>query len=78
MITAYKIKKCAGLDTRELEQALNFMHPEDTIKDSKFLGITNSKRFAYEVLYFDNNLGEDAYTKIFVDLDFNEVPYADY
>jgi hypothetical protein len=78
MITAYKIKKCAGLDTRELEQALNFMHPNDRIKDSKFLGITNGKQFAYEVLYFDNNLGEDAYTKIFVDLDCNEEPYADY
>jgi len=78
MITAYKIKKCANLDTRELEQALNFMHPKDRIKDSKFLGITNGKQFAYEVLFFDNKLGEDAYTKIFVDLDFNEELYADY
>jgi hypothetical protein len=78
MITAYKIKKCGNLDTRELEQALNFMHPKDRIKDSKFLGITNGKQFAYEVLYFDTERGEDCYTKIFVDLDFNEEPYADY
>ena len=78
MITAYKIKKCGNLDTRELEQALNFMHPKDRIKDSKFLGITNGKQFAYEVLFFDTERGEDCYTKIFVDLDFNEEPYADY
>jgi len=78
MITDYKIKKCMYLTTSQLEKALNFMHPRDRIKDSKFLGITNGKQFAYEVLYFDNNLGEDAYTKIFVDLEANEEPYADY
>ncbi len=78
MITAYKIKKCANLDTRELEKALQFMYPEDTIKESKFLGITNGKQFCYDVLYFDDNLGQDAHTKIFVDLDCNDEPYAEY
>jgi hypothetical protein len=78
MITADKIRKLAYLSTIELEQALNYIYPEDRIKSAKFLGITNGKQFCYEVLYFDNNLGEDAYTKVFADLDYNEVPYAEY
>jgi len=78
MITDYKIKRCMYLDTPALEKALNFMHPKDRIKESKFLGITNGRQFCYEILFFDENMGEDAYTKVFVDLDFNDVPYADY
>jgi hypothetical protein len=78
MITDYKIKRCMYLDTPALQKALNFMYPGDTIKESKFLGITNGKQFCYEILYFDDNIGEDAYTKVFVDLDCNDVPYAEY
>ena len=78
MITDYKIKRCMYLSTPELEKALNSMYPEDRLISSKFLGITNGKQFCYEVLYFDDNLGENAYTKVFVDLDYNDVPYAEY
>lgn len=78
MITDYKIKKCMFLTLDQLQSALNFMYPQDTIKQHRFLGITNAKQFCYEVLYFDEHLGEDAYTKVFVDLDFNDVPYAEY
>ena len=78
MITDYKIKRCMYLDTPALQQALNFMYPKDMIKESRFLGITNGKQFCYEILYFDEHLGEDAFTKVFVDLDFNDVPYAEY
>ena len=78
MITDYKIKRCMYLDTPALQKALNFMYPEDEIKESKFLGITNGKQFCYEILYFDEDLGENAFTKVFVDLDCNDVPYAEY
>lgn len=78
MITDYKIKKCMFLTLDQLQSALNFMYPEDKIKEHRFLGITNAKQFCYEVKYFDEHLGEDAFTKVFVDLDFNDVPYAEY
>ena len=78
MITDYKIKRCMYLDTRALERAIQYTHPKETIKESKFLGITNGKKFCYEVLYFDNTIGGDAYTKVFVDLDFNDEPYAEF
>ena len=78
MITAFKINRCANLDTISLEKALNFMYPKDVIKDSKFLGITNGKKFCYEVLFFDEHLSKDCTTKVFVDLDFNDEVYAEY
>ena len=78
MITVYKINRCMYLDTPALQQALSYKYPKDTIKESKFLGITNGRQFCYEILYFDEHLGEDAYTKVFVDLDFNDQPYAEY
>ena len=78
MITTYKINRCMYLDTPALQKVLNFKYPKDTIKESKFLGITNGKQFCYEVLYFDEHLDEDCYTKVFVDLDCNDEPYAEY
>ena len=41
-------------------------YKKDSFKEAKFLGITNGGQYCYEVLYFDNVLGEDAYTKVFV------------
>ena len=78
MITAFKINRCMYLDTPALEKVLRLSYPKDEVKESKFLGITNGQQFCYEVLYFDNNLGEDARAKLFVDLDCNDEPYADY
>lgn len=78
MITAYKINKLLGLDVRALERAIQKNYPEDKFLESRFLGITNAKQFCYEVLYFDNNLGENCFTKVFVDLDTTENPIADY
>lgn len=78
MITEYKIRKLAYLDTHSLEKAVQKNHPEDKFIQSKFLGITNGKQFCYEVLYFDTHFGENAYTKLFVDLDTSEEPVADY
>lgn len=78
MITDYKIKRCMYLDTPALQKALNYMYPEDKIKESKFLGITNGRQFCYEILFFDEETQQDAYTKVFVDLDFNDEPYAEY
>jgi len=78
MITEYKIRKLAYLDTQSLEKAVQKNYPEDRFIQSKFLGITNGKQFCYEVLYFDLDMGENAYTKLFVDLDTSEEPVADY
>ena len=66
------------LDTPALEKALNFMYPKDKIKESKFLGITNGGQFCYEIMYFDEEQDSYCYTKLFVDLDCNDEPYADY
>lgn len=80
MITSRKIDKCMYLGTRELEQALRLKNPRDRyrISDSRFIGITNSRKFCYEIMRFDTDLGEMVNTKIFVDLDNNDRPYADY
>ena len=78
MITYYKIDKLRALDPVAIMRALAKNGHTDTIKETKFLGITNGRQFCYEVLYFDNKFGEDTYTKVFVDLDTDEQPIADY
>lgn len=78
MITEYKIRKLAYLNTMQVESALRKNYPKDTVKESKFLGITNGKQFCYEILYFDTDLGENAFTKVFVDLNASEEPIAEY
>ena len=78
MITEYKIRKLAYLDTQTLESALQKNYPEDRIIKSRFLGITNGQQFCYEILYFDEDLGENAFTKVFVDLNPSEEPAAEY
>jgi len=79
MITAFKINKCMGLDTRALERAMSRTGYKGVkFKDSNFLGITNGKQFCYEVLYFDDSIGEDAYTKVFVDLTAQDQVVAEY
>jgi hypothetical protein len=78
MITYYKIEKLMGLSSEALMRALAKNGHTDTIKETKFLGITNGRQFCYEILYFDPKFGEDAYTKVFVDLDTDEQPIADF
>jgi hypothetical protein len=80
MITNYKIDKLMYLETNALAVALanGGYKDSDSIKSSRFLGITNGKQFCYEILYFDDTLEQDAYTKVFVDLDSNELPVASY
>jgi len=78
MITYYKIEKLMGLTSEALMRALAKNGHTDTIKETKFLGITNGRQFCYEILYFDPKFGEDAYTKVFVDLDTDEQPIADF
>jgi hypothetical protein len=78
MITYYKIEKLMGLSSKALMRALAKNGHTDTIKETKFLGITNGRQFCYEILYFDPKFGEDAYTKVFVDLDTDEQPIADF
>lgn len=78
MITADKIRRCANLSTTELERALQFMYPKDTIIASKFVGITNGGQFCYTITYYDETIEENTMTKLFVDTDFNNEIYADY
>jgi len=78
MITYYKIEKLMGLTSEALMRALAKNGHSDVIKENKFLGITNGRQFCYEILYWDPKFGEDAYTKVFVDLDTDEQPIADF
>ena len=78
MITYYKIDKLRALDPAAIMRALAKNGHTDTIKETKFLGITNGRQFCYEILYFDPKFGEDTYTKVFVDLDTDEQPIADF
>ncbi|MBM4179631.1 MAG: hypothetical protein FJ211_09930 [Ignavibacteria bacterium] len=78
MITEYKIRKLAYLDTASLESAIRPKYPGDRFISSRFLGITNGGEFCYDVLYFDSSGEEQYHTKVFVDLDTSEEPVADY
>jgi len=54
-------------------------YKKDKFKECRFLGITNGGQYCYEVLYFDNTLEEDAYTKVFLTHDqFEQTTIADY
>lgn len=78
MITADRIRRLAYLSTIDLEQALNKTYPKDRVLGSRFLGITNSREFCYEIQYFDQHYGENARTKVYVNLDQNDQPVATY
>jgi len=80
MITEYKIRKLAYLDTQSLEAAVQKNHPEDRFIQSKFLGITNGGQFCYQIGYQDPDLNGQGltYCKVFVDLDTHEEPVADF
>ena len=80
MITAYKINLLGNLSTGALQKA--FRRNEYTgvsFKESKFLGITNAGQFCYEVLFYDEGgLDEDVFAKVFVDLNTNDEPVAEW
>jgi hypothetical protein len=80
MITADTLKRMTGFDAGGLTALIHAQgYKQDKFKDSRFLGITNAGEYCYEVLYFDDNLGEDAYTKVFVKHDqFEQTTVADY
>ncbi len=77
MITEFKIKRCAYLNTLSLEEAFVRNGYKDTkFINNKFLGITNGGEFCYEVLW--NNEGEEGYSKVFIDLDHNDEPVGEW
>jgi len=78
MITADKIRQLAYLDTVSLETALQKNYSKDKVKSSKFLGITNGGQFCYQIQYFDEYHGVDTLGKVFVELDTNDQPIAQY
>lgn len=79
MITAYKIGLCAHLNTLSLEEAMvrggnKFVQ----FIQSKFIGITNAQQFCYEVLYWEPEIEDNAYSKVFVDLNHNDEPVGEW
>lgn len=80
MITADTLRRMTGYDAQGLTALIHASgYKQDKFKASKFLGITNGGEYCYEVLYFDDNLGEDCYTKVFVKHDqFEQTTVADY
>ena len=77
MITADKIRRLAYMDTVSLEKAVRKNYPKDSFISSKFLGITNGGQFCYSATWIDE--GNDRCTsKVFVELDSNEQPVAEY
>ncbi len=77
MITEFKIKRCAYLNTLSLEEAFVRNGYKDTkFINNKFLGITNGGEFCYEVLW--DNEGEEGDSKVFIDLDHNDEPVGEW
>ena len=80
MITADTLRRMTGFDAQGLTALIHAQgYKQDKFKEAKFLGITNAGQYCYEVLYFDEELGEDYYTKVFVSHDqFEQTTVADY
>jgi len=77
MITEFKIKRCAYLNTLSLEQAFERNGYKQTkFISNRFLGITNGGEFCYEVLW--DNEGEEGYSKVFIDLNINDEPVGEW
>ena len=66
MTTVETIVRCSGLTTQQVEQALKKNYPEDSIRTSEFVGITNTGEFAYKCKYFDRYEGMEQMIKVFV------------
>lgn len=79
MISAFKINRCANLSTLMLEDAMVRNGYRDArFIQNKFLGITNAGQFCYEVLYWEPEVQENAYTKVFIDLNHNDQPIGEW
>ena len=80
MITADTLRRMTGLCADGLTTLIRQRgYKKDKFKEAKFLGITNAGQYCYEVLYFDDQLGEDVYTKVFVTHDqFEQSTIAEY
>lgn len=80
MITADTLSRMTNYTAEGLTALIQASgYKKDTFKEAKFLGITNAGQYCYQVLYFDEVLGEDAYTKVFITHDqFEQSTVADY
>ena len=80
MITADTLRRMTGFTAEGLTALIQERgYKGDVFKEAKFLGITNGGQYCYEVLYFDTDLGEDCYTKVFVTHDqFEQSTIAEY
>jgi len=80
MITADTLRRMTGFTSEGLTALIRASgYKRDSFKEAEFLGITNGGQYCYKVLYFDNVLGEDCYTKVFVTHDqFEQSTVASY
>lgn len=80
MITADTLRRMTGYDADGLTALIRASgYKRDKFLDSRFLGITNAGQYCYEVLYFDDNIDEECYTKVYVTHDqFEQTTVADY
>jgi hypothetical protein len=80
MITADTLRRMTGFCADGLTTLIRQRgYKGDSFKEAEFLGITNGGQYCYKVLYFDTQLGEDCYTKVFVTHDqFEQTTIADY
>lgn len=79
MITAFKINRLMGLSPESLSLALERGTGQaQHFKSARFLGITNGRKFCYEVEYYDRTINGDTYSKLFLDLNTSQEPTAEW
>lgn len=80
MITADTLSRMTTFSAEGLTALIRKAgYKKDSFKEAAFLGITNGGQYCYKVLYFDEFMGEDAWTKVFVTHDqFEQTTVADY
>lgn len=80
MITVDTLRKCSWLDTVTLERILRKRYPNDHVITSEFVGISNGGEFCYKIGYQDIDLAGQGltYCKVFVKLNDNDEPVAEY
>lgn len=76
MITSNAIRRCAYIDTIQLEKLIQKNHPKHKVMTSSFLGVTNGGQFCYSVMRNDQE--EIKPDKVFVWLNHEDKILADY
>lgn len=80
MITADTLRTMTTFTAPALTRAIRDAgYRDEEFKEARFLGITTGGQYCYEVLYFDEIMNGDAFTKVFLTHDqFEGTVSADY